>query len=102
MVEPLRHRQTKGAATDMFYLTPPRHISTLHLTDLPPQSPHVCYQGMNGLGSDAARGPSWTQTGHANADLDRLSPLVDHASAGEPGRCHGRRRLAAEAGPRTV
>jgi len=28
MVEPLRHRQTKGAATDMFYLTPPRHIST--------------------------------------------------------------------------
>jgi len=29
MVEPLRHRQTKGAATNMFYLTPPRHISTL-------------------------------------------------------------------------
>src|SRR6266851_9214061 len=29
MVEPLRHRQTKEAATDMFYLTPPRHISTL-------------------------------------------------------------------------
>src|SRR5882762_3965033 len=29
MVEPLRHRQTKGAATDMFYLTPPRHISAL-------------------------------------------------------------------------
>jgi len=29
MVEPLRHRQTKGAATDMFYLTPPRNISTL-------------------------------------------------------------------------
>src|SRR3981189_1723896 len=28
MVEPLRHRQTKGAATDMFYLMPPRHIST--------------------------------------------------------------------------
>ena len=26
MVKPLRHRQTKGAATDMFYLTPPRHI----------------------------------------------------------------------------
>jgi len=29
MVEPLRHRQTKGAATVMFYLMPPRHISTL-------------------------------------------------------------------------
>src|SRR5258706_2286698 len=34
MVEPLRHRQTKGAATDMFFLTPPRHISTLHKADL--------------------------------------------------------------------
>ena len=32
MVEPLRHRQTKGAATDMFYLTLPRHISTLPFT----------------------------------------------------------------------
>ena len=28
MVEPVRHRQTKGAATDMFYLTLP--LSTLH------------------------------------------------------------------------
>jgi len=29
MAEPVRHRQTKGAATDMFGLQPPRHISTL-------------------------------------------------------------------------
>jgi hypothetical protein len=29
MVEPLRHRQTKEAATDMFDLQPPRHMSTL-------------------------------------------------------------------------
>src|SRR6266566_7157029 len=28
-VEPLRHRQTKGAETDMFDLQKPRHISTL-------------------------------------------------------------------------
>ena len=34
MVEPLRHRQTKGAATDMFNLTPPRHISTLHFSEV--------------------------------------------------------------------
>jgi hypothetical protein len=34
MVELLRHRQTKGAATDMFYLTPPRHIPTLHFSDM--------------------------------------------------------------------
>jgi hypothetical protein len=32
MVKLLRHRQTKGAATDMFYLTPPRHISTLPIS----------------------------------------------------------------------
>ena len=30
MVEPLRHRQSKEAATDMFSLQPPRHISTLY------------------------------------------------------------------------
>jgi hypothetical protein len=29
MVEPLRHRQTKGAGTDMLSLTSPRHTSTL-------------------------------------------------------------------------
>ena len=28
MAEPLRHRQTKEAETDMFNLQPPRHIST--------------------------------------------------------------------------
>jgi hypothetical protein len=29
MAELLRHRQTKGAETDMVSLTPPRHTSTL-------------------------------------------------------------------------
>jgi hypothetical protein len=33
MAEPVRHRQTKGAATDMFDLPPPRHISTLRTTE---------------------------------------------------------------------
>src|SRR5271166_5988815 len=33
MAEPLRHRQTKEAATDMFSLQPPRHIPTLPRTD---------------------------------------------------------------------
>ena len=28
----MRHRQTKGAATDMFDLPPPRHISTLGIS----------------------------------------------------------------------
>ena len=34
MAEPVRHRQTKGAATDMFDLQPPRHISTLPTADV--------------------------------------------------------------------
>jgi len=34
MADPLRHRQTKGAATDMVDLTPLRHISTLPSADL--------------------------------------------------------------------
>ena len=36
-----------------------------------------------------------------SASLDRLSRLGDHVALGEPGRRHGRRRLAAEAWPRT-
>ena len=34
MAEPLRHRQTKEAETDMFSLQPPRHISTLPQADV--------------------------------------------------------------------
>ena len=34
MADPLRHRQTKGEATDMVDLTPPRHIPTLPSVDL--------------------------------------------------------------------
>jgi len=33
MADPLRHRQTKGAATDMVDLTLPRHIPTLPSAD---------------------------------------------------------------------
>src|SRR6266446_3454072 len=41
MADPLRHRQTKGAATDMVDLTPPRHIPTLpHDRDIAPLAPH--------------------------------------------------------------
>src|SRR4029077_13398145 len=49
MADPLRHRQTKGAATDMVDLTPPRHIPTLpmigiggHLA-MPPLPHHRAY-----------------------------------------------------------
>jgi hypothetical protein len=35
MADPLRHRQTKGAATDMVDLRPPRHIPTLPNLSVP-------------------------------------------------------------------
>jgi hypothetical protein len=35
----VRHRQTKEAETDMFYLTPPRHISTLPIASEPDFKP---------------------------------------------------------------
>jgi hypothetical protein len=39
MVEPLRHRQTKEAETDMFDLKPPRHTSTLPFTSISQRPP---------------------------------------------------------------
>src|SRR5450759_2718659 len=62
MAEQLRHRQTKEAATDMFYLTPPRHISTLPIASIPhcnrgvrsyPDNGHYIWRsGVSGIGSD--------------------------------------------------
>src|SRR6266853_4248140 len=39
MAEPLRHRQTKEAATDMFSLQPPRYIPTLPDSEPPTAGP---------------------------------------------------------------
>src|SRR5829696_1572195 len=51
MVEPLRHRQTKGAVTDMFDLKPPRHTSILPRLRCPLHDP-LCT-----LYADIARSP---------------------------------------------
>src|SRR5215467_462978 len=42
MVEPLRHRQTKGAETDMSDLQKPRHISTLPFASFSSPARDVC------------------------------------------------------------
>src|SRR6266550_7702984 len=55
MVEPLRHRQTKGAATDMSYLMPPRHISTL------PRRPSLAHR--RSLKAWAHRSAGWYEAG---------------------------------------
>ena len=41
MDEPLRHRRTKGAATRMLDLTPPRHIPTLPIASIQPRVGNV-------------------------------------------------------------
>jgi hypothetical protein len=52
MVEPLRHRQTKEAATAMFNLQPPRHISTLHEVWVPLEVDYDCYRIRSGPNGD--------------------------------------------------
>jgi len=70
MAAPLRHRQTKEAATDMFSLPPPRHISTLHQADLsscqlfcPLFGGEADTRGSRCLLWSAANDPSATSTG---------------------------------------
>src|SRR5215204_5994468 len=57
MAEPLRHRQTKEAETDMFSLQPPRHISTLHFSDISGLAVDVRRSVSSGLN---ARGAFWS------------------------------------------
>jgi hypothetical protein len=63
MVEPLRHRQTKGAATAMFYLTPPRHISTLPNSEVGGRNREVRFTPDNGLPLTAAACPKGATSG---------------------------------------
>jgi hypothetical protein len=77
MVEPLRHRQTKEAATDMFCLKPPRHISTLHLTDKPPVPEFVAYWTNNG--QKAALGLD------LSAAIDPYRPFASISCCSAPG-----------------
>ena len=47
MVEPLRHRQTKGAETDMPGLPPPRHFPTLPTYAVPSSHRQSPFWGHN-------------------------------------------------------
>jgi len=74
MADPLRHRQTKGAATDMVDLTPPRHIPTLPNSADPDgyRERQVCGQrrSISGAAIIPAEKPSW--------DLDRKPSAKKH------------------------
>lgn len=77
MVELLRHRQTKGAATDMFYLTPPRHISTLPIATESGPTDHFRSAPRNGHRQTGPFGPvramkRLMQSGKTSASFDHL------------------------------
>jgi hypothetical protein len=83
MAEPVRHRQTKEAETDMFYLKPPRHISTLPKADWPAAGSNVRFRGQSGHDFSSwecrlltpskpeAPGRQCLHPGKADIDLDR-------------------------------
>src|SRR6266436_1987045 len=70
-VEPVRHRQTKGAATDMFGLQPLRHTSTL-----PPPRPMLCSPIHNRMPVilDPAGFPAWL--GETSTAPEQLQALL--------------------------
>src|SRR5215472_4190017 len=69
MVEPVRHRQTKGAATDMFGLPSPRHTSTL------PSREHAVY-ALWDYGFRAAIAPSFGDIFYGNSFKNGFLPIV--------------------------
>ena len=78
MVEPLRHRQTKGAETDMLSLTSPRHVSTLRIAGL---------QGSPREGPEFEPKPSFNSKREvAFTAFLRRSPFAGRLSALDRGR----------------
>jgi hypothetical protein len=78
MVEPLRHRQTKGAATAMFYLTLPRHISTLPNSEVESHLRRVRPTPMNGHRQTEPTGPFRANSGSrlpTHAAISGRAPL---------------------------
>src|ERR1035441_3552728 len=86
MVEPLRHRQTKGAATDMFYLTPPRHISTLPISTEFGRPRHVRITPASGMTADIPDQQlrAMRHQREADAEEDDSTPAATPASMGPP------------------
>ena len=67
---PVKHRQTKAAATDMFDVQPPRHTSTLPKPNWADPFPDVC------LGSRWAKSAGEGPQAQAERGVSRLSCLT--------------------------
>jgi hypothetical protein len=84
-VEPLRHRQTKGAATDMFFLTPPRHISTLPFSTELGGPRHVRFPPDSDRTADIAGGPFRAMNGLMHRSKLYLYSITSSAMESTPG-----------------
>src|ERR1700730_17195827 len=71
MVEPLRHRQTKEAATDMFSLQPPRHLPTLPVAAMPAACRGGRFLGWTG------RGRAWSTRAAPDPERPSKPPAAD-------------------------
>ena len=74
MADPLRHRQTKGAATEMVDLTPPRHIPTIPYAEI--QTEVILLSRYDR--SDARRSTR-TRRAYAHAIGTRVTPTTSGA-----------------------
>ena len=83
MVEPLRHRQTKGAATRMPDLTPPRHIPTL-LCDFPIVGPPAHPLGLPAITIQDARLPAKPLSDPVRLPRGAVPCILPRAVVGEP------------------
>ena len=73
----MRHRPTKGAATDMFDLQPPRHISTLRRpATTPPQVQLLVAEHYNHFELPETLGNPYGLLGRAALDLMGLTAGV--------------------------
>ena len=98
MAEPVRHRQTKGAATDMFDLQPPRHISTLRISPVAAHSGHRLLSEPTAGTQPCRREPLFMpQNGHSVSAVDtragRCRGRLGHPLAGAPASPELRRQL---------
>jgi len=71
----VRHRQTKGAATDMFDLQPPRHISTLR---------NLVLAARSGEGPRIGRTRRRCESPMSKSDVPSRAKLVGSGTAGRP------------------
>jgi hypothetical protein len=73
MADPLRHRQTKGAETDMVDLRPPRHIPTLPVCDTRQSRLNGSSRPLTAVQQEWAEGPLTLEPNRSRASMPAKS-----------------------------